>query len=157
MRHLVTGGAGFVGSHLVERLLTNGDEVVVVDDFSTGQMANLVAHQDNAQLTVIEHDVVQPFSDWGVFDQIWNLACPASPPRFQQAPIQTLRTSVEGTLHGLQMAHAQGARFLQASTSEVYGDPLVSPQPEAYWGNVNPIGVRACYDEGKTCRRSAVL
>ncbi|MCC6874865.1 MAG: SDR family oxidoreductase [Sandaracinaceae bacterium] len=147
LRSLVTGGAGFVGSHLVDRLLAGGHEVVVVDNFYTGTRANLAHAAD--RITLVEHDVGKPWPELGRFDRIYNLACPASPPHYQRDPIFTTLTCVNGALHALELARACGARMLQASTSEVYGDPRVHPQPESYRGVVNPVGPRACYDEGK--------
>jgi UDP-glucuronate decarboxylase len=151
MKTLVTGGAGFVGSHLVARLLSLGHEVVVLDDLRTGDRANLPEHP---RLTFRLHDVTQPYDLPA--DRIYNLACPASPPWYQADPIGTTLTSVLGTLHALQLAARTGARVLQASTSEVYGDPEVHPQPEDYPGRVHPCSVRSCYDEGKRCAESLV-
>lgn len=144
-RVLVTGGAGFLGSHLCERLVAQGHEVFCVDNLYTGSKQN-IAHLG---LTFIEHDVCQPL-DIPV-DEIFNLACPASPPHYQRDPIQTTKTSVLGAMNLLELARKYGAKIFQASTSEVYGDPHVHPQTESYWGNVNPIGIRSCYDEGKRC------
>lgn len=152
-RILVTGGAGFLGSHLIERLLEGGHEVVCVDNFSTGNLQNLGGMLRNRRLSVLEHDIVLPL-DAGTFDEIYNLACPASPPHYQADPVQTTKTCVLGALNVLEIARASNARILQASTSEVYGDPTVHPQPETYWGNVNSTGPRACYDEGKRCAES---
>ena len=152
-RILVTGGAGFLGSHLVDRLLAQGHSVICVDNLFTGHLRNLGQAQTNARFQFIAHDVTQPM-DIPVdipIDQIYNLACPASPVHYQHDPIHTTKTSVLGALHLLELARRHGARILQASTSEVYGDPREHPQTEAYWGNVNPIGVRSCYDEGKRC------
>lgn len=148
-RSLVTGGAGFLGSHLCERLLAEGHEVICVDNFYTGARRNIVHLQDDPSFEVIRHDVTFPL--YLEVDEIHNLACPASPPRYQYDPIQTTKTSVHGAINMLGLAKRVGARILQASTSEVYGDPAVHPQNEDYWGNVNPIGVRSCYDEGKRC------
>ncbi len=148
-RSLVTGGAGFLGSHLCERLLAEGHEVICVDNFYTGTRRNIVHLQDDPSFEVIRHDVTFPL--YLEVDEIHNLACPASPPRYQYDPIQTTKTSVHGAINMLGLAKRVGARILQASTSEVYGDPAVHPQNEDYWGNVNPIGVRSCYDEGKRC------
>lgn len=148
-RSLVTGGAGFVGSHLVDRLLAEGREVVVLDNFYTGSRRNLAHLEGDARFECIEHDVCDPFPELGAVDQIFNLACPASPPHYQRDPLFTTRTCFEGTLRCLQLAEAQGARMVQASTSEIYGDPRVHPQPESYRGFVNCVGPRACYDEGK--------
>jgi UDP-glucuronate decarboxylase len=149
-RILVTGGAGFLGSHLVERLLGAGHSVLCLDNFSTGAHHNLQHLGARNDLTVVEHDIALPF-DLGTFDEIYNLACPASPPHYQADPIQTTKTCVLGALNVLEVARKSNARVLQASTSEIYGDPHVHPQQESYWGNVNPIGPRACYDEGKRC------
>jgi UDP-glucuronate decarboxylase len=144
---LVTGGAGFVGSHLCERLLKEGNEVFCLDNFFTGQKKNVVHLLDNPYFELIRHDVTSPF--FIETDEIYNLACPASPIHYQYNAIKTMKTSVMGAINMLGLAKRVGARILQASTSEVYGDPLVHPQPESYWGHVNPIGDRACYDEGK--------
>jgi len=149
-RVLVTGGAGFVGSHLCERLLFDGHHVTAIDDMSTGSWSNVRHLEDHPRFAMIEHDVTEPF-DVPAVDRVFNLACPASPAAYQRDPVKTNLTSVLGALHGLELAERRGARFLQASTSEVYGDPEVHPQPEGYLGHVNPIGVRACYDEGKRC------
>ena len=146
-RVLVTGGAGFVGSHLVDRLLERGDEVIVIDNFFTGRKDNLLHHKDNPRLEVIRHDVVDPFM--AEVDQIYHLACPASPVHYKYNPVKTVKTNVMGTMNMLGLARRTRARFLLTSTSEVYGDPLQHPQNETYWGNVNPIGERSCYDEGK--------
>ncbi len=145
---LVTGGAGFIGSHLIERLLERGDTVICVDNFFTGQKTNIERHLDNPNFTLVEHDIVQPLFGIDV-DQVYNLACPASPIHYQYNPIKTVKTSTTGMINMLGLAKRCGARILQASTSEVYGDPSVHPQPESYWGNVNTIGPRSCYDEGK--------
>jgi UDP-glucuronate decarboxylase len=147
VRILVTGGAGFLGSHLCEALLEANHEVICADNFYTGQRANIDELQRFSQFEVIRHDVTFPL--YLEIDGIFNLACPASPVHYQKNPVQTLKTSVHGAINMLGLAKRTGARILQASTSEVYGDPTVSPQPEEYWGNVNPIGIRACYDEGK--------
>lgn len=146
---LVTGGAGFLGSHLCDRLIADGRRVICLDDFSTGRHENIAHLIGHARFELIEHDVTHPI-DLDV-QEIYNLACPASPPQYQADPIKTNKTSVLGAINMLDLAHRKGARILQASTSEVYGDPEVHPQPEGYWGNVNPIGVRSCYDEGKRC------
>lgn len=148
-RILVTGGAGFLGSHLCERLLSEGHEVVCLDNYVTGQERNIRHLRDSSRFRAITHDVALPFT--ADVDEIYNLACPASPPRYQADPIQTMKTSVLGALHILELARERGIKVFQASTSEVYGDPKVHPQPESYWGHVNPIGVRSCYDEGKRC------
>lgn len=147
MRILVTGGAGFIGSHLIDRLMEQGHHVLCLDNLFTGTMTNIAHWQNHDRFTFIHHDIVEPI-DVAV-DQIYHLACPASPVHYQADPIKTLKTSVMGTLHMLELATKYQARFLLASTSEVYGDPLVHPQPEDYWGNVNCTGIRACYDEGK--------
>jgi UDP-glucuronate decarboxylase len=149
MRILVTGGAGFLGSHLCERLLADGDEVVCLDNFFTGSKGNIASFADNKNFELVRHDVIDPFKY--EVDQIYNLACPASPPHYQYNPIKTIKTSVMGSINCLGLAKRLKARVFQASTSEVYGDPQVHPQPESYWGNVNPIGKRSCYDEGKRC------
>lgn len=146
---LVTGGAGFLGSHLCERLLNQGHEVLCLDNFFTGRRKNVAHLADNPNFELIRHDVVDPFKF--EVDRIYNLACPASPVHYQYNPIKTIKTSVMGAINCLGLAKRVGARILQASTSEVYGDPEVHPQPESYRGNVNPIGIRACYDEGKRC------
>ena len=146
---LVTGGAGFLGSHLCERLLGQGHEVLCLDNFFTGRRKNVLHLMDNPSFELIRHDVVDPFKF--EVDQIYNLACPASPVHYQYNPIKTVKTSVMGAINCLGLAKRVGARILQASTSEVYGDPEVHPQTESYRGNVNPIGLRACYDEGKRC------
>jgi len=148
-RILVTGGAGFLGSHLCERLLKEGNEVLCLDNFFTGQKQNVVPLMANPYFEVIRHDVSDPY--FTEVDEIYNLACPASPVHYQFDPVQTTRTSVLGALNMLELAKRTKARVFQASTSEVYGDPDVHPQPEAYWGKVNPIGIRSCYDEGKRC------
>ena len=146
---LVTGGAGFLGSHLCERLLNQGHEVLCLDNFFTGRRKNVAHLADNPNFELIRHDVVDPFKF--EVDRIYNLACPASPVHYQYNPIKTVKTSVMGAINCLGLAKRVGARILQASTSEIYGDPEVHPQPESYRGNVNPIGLRACYDEGKRC------
>lgn len=147
MRILVTGGAGFLGSHLSDRLLEMGHEVVVADNFFTGRKANVEHLLSNPRFELIRHDVTFPL--YIEVDGIFNLACPASPVQYQKNPVQTFKTSVHGAINMLGLAKRTGARFLQASTSEIYGDPISSPQSEDYWGNVNPIGIRSCYDEGK--------
>lgn len=144
---LVTGGAGFIGSHLCKRLLDDGNRVVCLDNFYTGRKVNIKELRKNPNFSVIEHDIVNPIKL--EVDEIYNLACPASPPHYQADPIKTAKTSVLGILNVLDLAVINMARLLQASTSEVYGDPDVHPQPESYWGKVNPIGIRSCYDEGK--------
>ena len=147
MRCLVTGGAGFLGSHLCERLLNDGHEVICLDNYFTGRMANIAHLRDNRCFELIRHDVTEPILL--EVDRIFNLACPASPIHYQFNPVKTIKTSVMGAINMLGMAKRVKARILQASTSEVYGDPAVHPQTEDYWGNVNPIGIRSCYDEGK--------
>ena len=149
MATLVTGGAGFLGSHLCERLLQQGHEVLCMDNFFTGRRRNVAHLLENPNFELIRHDVVDPFK--AEVDRIYNLACPASPVHYQYNPIKTVKTSVVGAINCLGLAKRVGARILQASTSEVYGDPEIHPQPESYRGNVNPIGLRACYDEGKRC------
>lgn len=146
---LVTGGAGFLGSHLCERLLNDGHEVICLDNYFTGQKQNIVHLLDNPYFELIRHDVTMPF--FIEVDEIYNLACPASPIHYQYNPIKTIKTSVMGAVNMLGLARRIKAKILQASTSEVYGDPKVHPQDESYWGHVNPIGYRACYDEGKRC------
>ena len=148
-RILVTGGAGFLGSHLCERLLNDGNEVICLDNYFTGNKRNIVHLMGNPYFEVIRHDITSPF--FIEVDEIYNLACPASPIHYQYNPIKTVKTSVMGAINMLGLAKRINAKVLQASTSEVYGDPTVHPQPEEYWGNVNPIGVRSCYDEGKRC------
>lgn len=148
-RSLVTGGAGFLGSHLCERLVQEGHEVVCVDNFYTGSKSNISHLLGDANFELIRHDITFPL--YLEVDEIYNLACPASPPRYQHDPIQTTKTSVHGAINMLGLAKRLDARILQASTSEVYGDPAIHPQTENYWGNVNPIGLRSCYDEGKRC------
>ncbi|KAL1819597.1 UDP-glucuronic acid decarboxylase 1 [Daucus carota subsp. sativus] len=147
LRIVVTGGAGFVGSHLVDKLIGRGDEVIVIDNFFTGRKDNVMHHFGNSRFELIRHDVVEPILL--EVDQIYHLACPASPVHYKYNPVKTIKTNVMGTLNMLGLAKRIGARFLLTSTSEVYGDPLEHPQKETYWGNVNPIGVRSCYDEGK--------
>jgi UDP-glucuronate decarboxylase len=147
MKLLVTGGAGFVGSHLSWKLLELGHEVVVLDNLYTGSLENLAEHKNKPRFNFIEHNVTQPI-DLEI-DGIFNLACPASPVHYQKYPVETLKTSVHGAINMLDLAQSKKVRILQASTSEVYGDPTISPQDETYWGNVNPIGIRSCYDEGK--------
>ncbi|HEY5445715.1 MAG TPA: UDP-glucuronic acid decarboxylase family protein [Pyrinomonadaceae bacterium] len=147
MRILITGGAGFIGSHLSERLLGEGHEVLCLDNFFTGRRENIMHLLDNPRFELIRHDVTEPILL--EVDQIYNLACPASPVHYQYNPVKTVKTSVMGAINMLGLAKRVRARILQASTSEVYGDPLLHPQKEDYWGNVNPIGLRSCYDEGK--------
>jgi len=148
-RILVTGGAGFLGSHLCERLLDDGHDVLCIDNYYTGRRANVAHLMDNGRFEVMRHDVTFPL--YVEVDEIYNLACPASPIHYQHDPVQTTKTSVHGAINMLGLAKRLGAKILQASTSEVYGDPTVHPQTEGYWGNVNPIGFRSCYDEGKRC------
>ncbi|MBO4613583.1 MAG: SDR family oxidoreductase [Bacteroidales bacterium] len=149
---LVTGGAGFIGSHLCERLLNEGNEVICLDNYFTGSKNNVVHLLDNPYFELIRHDVTMPF--FIEVDEIYNLACPASPIHYQYNPIKTIKTSVMGAINMLGLAKRIKAKILQASTSEVYGDPDIHPQPETYWGKVNPIGSRSCYDEGKRCAES---
>ena len=148
-RTLVTGGAGFLGSHLIDRLLARGDEVLCVDNLFTGDKRNLDQLVGHPRFEFMRHDICFPL--YVEVDEIWNLACPASPIHYQHDPVQTTKTSVHGAINMLGLAKRLGVRIFQASTSEVYGDPHVHPQPEGYWGNVNPIGPRSCYDEGKRC------
>ncbi len=147
MRILVTGGAGFIGSHLCKRLVENGDDVICLDNLFTGSKSNIYDLFDYKNFEFVRHDVIAPYM--AEVDQIYNLACPASPPHYQYNPVKTMKTSVMGAINMLGLAKRVKARILQASTSEVYGDPKVHPQVESYWGNVNPIGIRSCYDEGK--------
>jgi len=151
-RILVTGGAGFIGSHLCDRLLNEGNEVVCLDNFFTGQKQKVVHLLDNPYFELVRHDVTMPY--FIEVDEIYNLACPASPVHYQYNPIKTIKTSVMGAINMLGLAKRIKAKILQASTSEVYGDPTIHPQPEEYWGNVNPIGIRSSYDEGKRCAES---
>jgi UDP-glucuronate decarboxylase len=155
MRILVTGGAGFIGSHLCERLLNEGHEVTCLDNFFTGRRENILPLLDNPRFELLRHDVIEPILL--EVDQIYNLACPASPIHYQYNPVKTVKTSVMGMINMLGLAKRVRARILQASTSEVYGDPLVHPQPEEYWGNVNPIGLRSCYDEGKRIAETLMM
>jgi UDP-glucuronate decarboxylase len=154
-RILVTGGAGFVGSHLCDRLLKEGNEVICLDNYFTGSKRNIEHLMDHHYFELVRHDVINPYMI--EVDQIYNLACPASPVHYQFNPIKTIKTSVMGAINMLGLAKRVGARILQASTSEVYGDPSVHPQPESYWGNVNPIGLRSCYDEGKRCAETLFM
>lgn len=154
-RVLVTGGAGFIGAHLCEKLLSQGHEVVCLDNYFTGRRQNVAHLMANPRFELIRHDVVNPILL--EVDAIYHLACPASPVQYQVNPIKTVKTSVMGAINMLGLAKRVKARILQASTSEVYGDPSVHPQPEAYWGNVNPIGVRSCYDEGKRCAETLFM
>jgi UDP-glucuronate decarboxylase len=149
MRVLVTGGAGFLGSHLCDRLIRDGNEVICMDNLFTGSKRNIAHLLDHPSFEFVRHDVIDPFKV--EVDQIYNLACPASPPQYQYNPIKTIKTSVMGAINCLGLAKRVRGRVLQASTSEVYGNPQVNPQVESYWGNVNPIGKRSCYDEGKRC------
>lgn len=155
MKSLVTGGAGFLGSHLIDRLLEQGDEVICLDNYFTGAKANVAHLMGNANFELMRHDVIEPFKV--EVDRIYNLACPASPPHYQYNAIKTIKTSVMGAVNCLGLAKRTKARVFQASTSEVYGDPEVHPQPESYWGNVNPIGIRSCYDEGKRCAETLFM
>jgi UDP-glucuronate decarboxylase len=155
MRILITGGAGFIGSHLCERLLAEGHDVICLDNFFTGRRVNIMHLLDNHHFELIRHDVIEPILL--ETDQIYNLACPASPIHYQYNPVKTVKTSVMGMINMLGLAKRVRARILQASTSEVYGDPLVHPQTEEYWGNVNPIGLRSCYDEGKRIAETLMM
>lgn len=152
---LITGGAGFVGSHLCERLLNEGNEVICLDNYFTGNKQNVVHLLDNPYFELVRHDVTHPY--FAEVDEIYNLACPASPVHYQYNPIKTIKTSVLGAVNMLGLAKRVKAKILQASTSEVYGDPQVHPQPETYWGHVNPIGIRSCYDEGKRCAETLFM
>ncbi|MDR6733703.1 UDP-glucuronic acid decarboxylase family protein [Sphingobacterium sp. 2149] len=154
-RVLVSGGAGFIGSHLCERLLKDGNEVICMDNFFTGDKSNIVHLLKNPYFELVRHDVTEPFL--AEVDEIYNLACPASPVHYQYNPIKTIKTSVMGAINMLGLAKRVNARILQASTSEIYGDPHIHPQPESYWGNVNPIGIRSCYDEGKRCAETLFM
>ena len=154
-RILVTGGAGFIGSHLCERLLADGNDVICLDNFFTGSKDNIRHLLDDNHFELVRHDITKEY--FAEVDQIYNLACPASPPHYQYNAIKTIKTSVLGVLHMLGLARRCNATILQASTSEVYGDPKVHPQTEDYWGNVNPIGVRSCYDEGKRCAETLMM
>src|SRR5512139_941183 len=155
MRILVTGGAGFIGSHLCERLVNEGHDVACLDNFFTGSKANIKGLLGNANFELIRHDVTEPILL--EVDRIYNLACPASPVHYQYNPVKTIKTNVMGTINMLGLAKRVKARILQASTSEVYGDPQVHPQQESYWGNVNPIGIRSCYDEGKRVAETLMM
>lgn len=154
-RVLVSGGAGFIGSHLCTRLINDGHEVICLDNFFTGSKDNIAHLMNNYRFEVVRHDITNPYS--AEVDEIYNLACPASPIHYQHDPIQTAKTSVMGAINMLGLAMRLNAKILQASTSEVYGDPIVHPQPENYWGNVNPVGYRSCYDEGKRCAETLFM
>ena len=154
-RILVTGGAGFIGSHLCERLLKEGNDVICMDNYFTGSKENIAHLLSNPYFELVRHDVTAPY--YAEVDEIYNLACPASPVHYQYNPIKTVKTSVMGAINMLGLAKRIKAKLLQASTSEVYGDPNVHPQPEEYWGNVNPIGIRSCYDEGKRCAETLFM
>lgn len=152
---LVTGGAGFIGSHLCERLLNEGNEVICLDNYFTGNKKNVISLTQNSNFELVRHDIIHPY--FAEVDEIYNLACPASPIHYQYNPIKTIKTSVIGAVNMLGLAKRVNAKILQASTSEVYGDPHVHPQKEDYWGNVNPIGLRSCYDEGKRCAETLFM
>lgn len=154
-RILVTGGAGFIGSHLCDRLLAEGNDVICLDNYFTGSKSNIVHLVDNPFFELVRHDVTHPY--FAEVDEIYNLACPASPVHYQYNPIKTIKTSVMGSINMLGLAKRVRAKIMQASTSEVYGDPQVHPQKESYWGNVNPIGIRSCYDEGKRCAEALFM
>lgn len=154
-RILVSGGAGFIGSHLCTRLINEGHDVICLDNFFTGSKENIIHLMDNHHFEVVRHDITFPYS--AEVDEIYNLACPASPIHYQYDAIQTIKTSVMGAINMLGLARRLNAKILQASTSEVYGDTEVHPQPESYWGNVNPIGIRSCYDEGKRCSETLFM
>lgn len=154
-RILVSGGAGFIGSHLCTRLVNEGHDVICLDNFFTGSKDNIKHLMGNHHFEVVRHDVTYPYS--AEVDEIYNLACPASPINYQHDPIQTAKTSVMGAINMLGLAMRLDAKILQASTSEVYGDPIIHPQPESYWGNVNPVGYRSCYDEGKRCAETLFM
>ena len=154
-RILVTGGAGFIGSHLCERLLNDGHEIICLDNFFTGSKNNIIHLLPNPYFELVRHDVTSPF--FAEVDEIYNLACPASPIHYQYNPIKTIKTSVMGAINMLGLAKRVKAKILQSSTSEVYGDPQVHPQTESYWGHVNPIGIRSCYDEGKRCAETLFM
>ena len=154
-RILVTGGAGFIGSHLCERLLKDGNDVICLDNYFTGSKDNIRHLISNDHFELVRHDVTQPYS--AEVDEIYNLACPASPVHYQHDPVKTIQTCVIGSMNMLGLAKRVGAKILQASTSEVYGDPNIHPQVEGYWGNVNPIGIRSCYDEGKRCAETLFM
>ena len=155
MRILVTGGAGFIGSHLCERLLGEGHDVICLDNFFTGSKDNIIHLMDSHRFELVRHDITEPILL--EVDRVYNLACPASPVHYQYNPVKTIKTSVMGTINMLGLAKRVKARILQASTSEVYGDPQIHPQTESYWGNVNPIGIRSCYDEGKRVAETLMM
>ena len=152
---LVTGGAGFIGSHLCDKLVSEGNYVICLDNFFTGSRANIAHLLNKPNFELVEHDIINPYDR--KVDEIYNLACPASPPHYQYDPVRTVRTSVLGIINTLELAKKYNAKILQASTSEIYGDPQVHPQVETYWGNVNPIGLRSCYDEGKRCAETLMM
>ena len=154
-RILVTGGAGFIGSHLCERLVKEGHDVLAIDNYYTGSKENVWSLLKEPNFELVRHDVINPY--WCEVDEIYNLACPASPIHYQNDPIQTTKTAIFGVYNLCGLARRTGAKILTASTSEVYGDPMVHPQPESYWGNVNPIGIRSCYDEGKRCAETLAM
>lgn len=154
-RILISGGAGFIGSHLCQRLLQENNEIVCVDNYFTGQKSNILHLLDNPYFELLRHDITFPL--YTEVDEIYNLACPASPVHYQFNPAQTVKTNVHGAINMLGLAKRTRSKILQASTSEVYGDPEIHPQVESYWGNVNPIGPRACYDEGKRCAETLFL
>lgn len=156
MKILITGGAGFLGSNLCKRLLDEGNEVICVDNFYTGRKKNVEVLLASGKFSIVEHDITKPLEITGL-DRIYNLACPASPPAYQRDPIFTWKTSVIGVMNMLDLARNNNCRILQASTSEVYGDPYEHPQKESYWGNVNPIGIRSCYDEGKRAAETLMM
>lgn len=153
---LVAGGAGFIGSHLCECLLHQGHQIICLDNFRTGSLKNVSPLMNNPCFKLVEHDITMPYKIQGI-DEIYNLACPASPVHYQVSPVETVKTSFIGTLNLLELAHDNQCKLLQASTSEVYGDPEIHPQPENYWGHVNPNGIRSCYDEGKRCAESLCM
>lgn len=154
-RILITGGAGFIGSHLCKKLLHEGNHIICLDNFFTGSKDNIKDLIDNKKFKLVEHDITEKYN--AEVDKIYNLACPASPPHYQYDPIKTTKTSVLGIINMLELAKKNDAKILQASTSEVYGNPELHPQPESYWGNVNPIGIRSCYDEGKRCAETLMM
>lgn len=153
---LVAGGAGFIGSHLCECLLHQGHQIICLDNFRTGSLKNVSPLMNNPCFKLVEHDITMPYKIQGI-DEIYNLACPASPVHYQVSPVETVKTFFIGTLNLLELAHDNQCKLLQASTSEVYGDPEIHPQPEHYWGHVNPNGIRSCYDEGKRCAESLCM